>query len=71
MDAIPLAAAVSCTAHSTSREVDNEFTGKAAAKKEEADFLVMGGGKGLRKKGAGKKEKEKLVLDFKVKSAIR
>ena len=54
-----------------SREVDNEFTGKAAAKKEEADFLVMGGGKGLRKKGAGKKEKEKLVLDFKVKSAIR
>jgi len=54
-----------------SREVDNEFAGKAAAKKEEADFLVMGGGKGLRKKGAGKKEKEKLVLDFKVKSAIR
>lgn len=53
-----------------SREVDNEFAGKAAAKKEEADFLVMGGGKGLRKKGAGKKEKEKLVLDFKVKSAI-
>lgn len=53
-----------------SREVDNEFAGKAAAKKETEDFLVMGGGKGPRKKGSGKKEKEKLVLDFKVKSAI-
>jgi plasminogen activator inhibitor 1 RNA-binding protein len=51
------------------REVDNEFAGKAAAKKEEVDFLVMGGGKQLKKKGT-KKEKQTLVLDFKVKNAI-
>lgn len=51
------------------REVENEFVGKAAGSKaEETDFLVMGGGKSLRKKKAGKKEKkETLVLDFKVK----
>ena len=49
------------------REVDNEFAGKNASKAEESDFLVMGGGKSLRKKGAGKKSKETLVLDFKVK----
>ncbi len=52
------------------RAVENEFAGKAAAKKETEDFLVMGGGKHPKKKGSGKKEKETLVLDFKVKSAI-
>lgn len=52
------------------RAVENEFSGKAAAKKETEDFLVMGGGKQPKKKGSGKKEKETLVLDFKVKSAI-
>lgn len=51
-----------------SREVDNEFAGKAAAKKEEGEgFMQMGGGKQLKKKGTGKKEKETLVLDFKIK----
>jgi len=52
------------------RQVDNEFAGKTASKKEEGDFLVMGGGKQLKKKGAKKTEKETLVLDFKVKTAI-
>ncbi|EJK74912.1 hypothetical protein THAOC_03384 [Thalassiosira oceanica] len=49
------------------REVENEFAGKEGVKAEESDFLTMGGGKSLRKKGTGKKHKEKLVLDFKVK----
>lgn len=55
------------------REIDNEFAGKAAAAKKkevESDFLVMAGGKQPKKKGKGKKEKETLILDFKVKSAI-
>lgn len=52
------------------RKVDNEFLGKAATKKETEDFLVMGGGKQPKKKGSVKKEPEKLVLDFKIKSAI-
>lgn len=52
------------------REVENEFSGKAAAKKETEDFLVMGGGKQLKKKGTKKSAKETLVLDFKVKNAI-
>lgn len=54
------------------REVDNEFAGKAAAapkKEAEVAFLQMGGKKGPRKKGSGKKEKTTLVVDFKVKSA--
>jgi hypothetical protein len=51
------------------RTVENEFTGKTVARKEEEDFLVMGGGKQLKKKGQKKDGKEKLVLDFKVKSA--
>mmetsp|Transcript_25981 Transcript_25981/g.62386 ORF Transcript_25981/g.62386 Transcript_25981/m.62386 type:complete len:310 (+) Transcript_25981:339-1268(+) len=53
-----------------SREVENEFAGKASSKKVSEDFLVMGGGKQPRKKGSGKKEKETLVMDFKIKSAI-
>ena len=52
------------------REVENEFAGKTAAKKEGVDFLVMGGGKQLKKKGTKKAAKETLVLDFKVKNAI-
>jgi plasminogen activator inhibitor 1 RNA-binding protein len=52
------------------REVENEFAGKMGARKEEEDFLVMGGGKSLKKKGVKKEEKQSLVLDFKVKSAI-
>lgn len=52
------------------RKVDNEFAGKAATMKETEDFLVMGGGKQPKKKGSAKKEPEKLVLDFKIKSAI-
>ena len=51
------------------RTVENEFAGKARSRKEEEDFLVMGGGKQPKKKGQKKDEKEKLVLDFKVKSA--
>ena len=50
--------------------VENEFAGKAGVKKVEEDFLVMGSGKAMRKRGAEKKEKQTLVLDFKVKSAI-
>lgn len=53
------------------REItENEFTGKCGVKKAEEEFLVMGGGKSLRRKGSGKKEKETLVMDFKVKGAI-
>lgn len=51
------------------RTVENEFAGKSGSRKEEEDFLVMGGGKQLKKKGQKKDEKEKLVIDFKVKSA--
>lgn len=50
------------------REPDNEFSGKAAAKKVEEDFLVMGTGKALRKKTGGKKEKQTFVADFKIKA---
>mmetsp|Transcript_11112 Transcript_11112/g.24481 ORF Transcript_11112/g.24481 Transcript_11112/m.24481 type:complete len:305 (+) Transcript_11112:319-1233(+) len=53
-----------------SRDIENEFAGKAASKYEEKEFLVMGGAKQPKKKGTGKKEKEILVLDFKIKSAI-
>lgn len=52
------------------RTVENEFSIAAKAlKKEEEDFLVMGGGKQIKKKGKKQNDKEKLVLDFKVKSA--
>ncbi|KAL3782328.1 hypothetical protein ACHAWO_011257 [Cyclotella atomus] len=51
------------------RTVENEFAGKSGSRKDEEDFLVMGGGKQLKKKGQKKDGKEKLVLDFKVKSA--
>ncbi|KAL3816337.1 hypothetical protein ACHAXA_011437 [Cyclostephanos tholiformis] len=52
------------------RKVEDEFAGKAPTKKETSDFLVMGGGKQPKKKGSVKKEPEKLVLDFKIKSTI-
>eukprot|EP00804_Cyclotella_cryptica_P007548 CCRYP_010631-RA/>CCRYP_010631-RA protein AED:0.05 eAED:0.05 QI:4427/1/1/1/0.66/0.5/4/256/290 len=53
------------------RTVENEFAGKSVTRKETEDFLVMGGGKQPKKKGQKKEEKkEKLILDFKVKSAI-
>jgi plasminogen activator inhibitor 1 RNA-binding protein len=44
------------------REVDDEFAGKMAKVAVEEDFLVMGGGKNLRKK-AGKAGKEKQSID--------
>ena len=44
------------------REVDDEFAGKMAKVAVEEDFLVMGGGKNLRKKG-GKAGKEKQSID--------
>jgi plasminogen activator inhibitor 1 RNA-binding protein len=53
------------------REVENEFAGKAASKKEEEDFMMMGSGKQLKKKGTGKKEKQTLDLGFKVKGNDR
>jgi len=56
------------------RELENEFAGlvgKKGRKEEEAEaFLKMGTGKALRKKGSGeKKEKEKLVPNFRVQDA--
>lgn len=51
------------------REVDaSDFAGKEAHKAVEGDFLVMGGGKSLRKK-SGKKEVTKLDVNFKFTSA--
>jgi len=48
--------------------VDNEFEGKNAHVADlEENFLVMGTGKALRKKGTGKKEVEKLDIDFRFK----
>lgn len=51
------------------RQLDaSEFAGKAAgSKKETEDFMHMGQGKKIRKKGTGKKEKETLVLDLRSK----
>lgn len=52
------------------RELENEFAGlvgKKGRKEEEAeDFLKMGKGKQLKKKGGEKKEKEKIVANFRV-----
>jgi len=54
------------------RAVENEFAGKAAAKKDEEEgFMQMGGGKQPKKKGTGKKEKQSLDLTFKVKRPDR
>ena len=44
------------------REVDDEFSGKMAKVAVKEDFLVMGGGKNLRKKG-GNAGKEKQSID--------
>lgn len=46
----------------------NEFAGKAAAKPVEEDFLVMGGGKALRKKGSRKDDKASIDVGFRVSS---
>lgn len=53
-----------------SRDIENEFAGKSSSKKVSEDFLKMGNDKALRKKGSGKNEKETLLVDFKIKSAI-
>lgn len=51
---------------SAGREVENEFAGKAAAKKAaEEDFLVMGEGKSKKKK-KGKETKQALEVGFRV-----
>ena len=51
------------------REVDNEFAGKAAAKKVEEDFLVMGEEKSKKKKQA-KDNKVTLDVNFRVVSCV-
>jgi plasminogen activator inhibitor 1 RNA-binding protein len=47
---------------------DNEFAGKQAHAAVEGDFMVMGSGKALRTKGAGKKEVQRLDVAFRVAS---
>lgn len=47
--------------------VENEFEGKSALDYVEENFLVMGTGKSLRKKGSGKKGPEKIEVDFRFK----
>lgn len=51
------------------REVENEFQGKAAAKKVEEDFLVMGEGKSKKKK-KGKETKQVVEVGFRVVSRV-
>lgn len=51
------------------REVENEFAGKAAAKKVEEDFLVLGEGKSKKKKQL-KDNKKTLDVNFRVVSSI-
>ena len=51
------------------REVDNEFAGKAAAKKVEEDFLVMGEEKAKKKKQV-KDNKITLDVNFRVVSCV-
>lgn len=48
------------------REVENEFAGKAAKVAVEEDFLVMGGGKQLRKKAGKSKDKQSVNVGFRV-----
>ena len=50
------------------KQLVNEFEGKAAAKPVEEDFLVMGGGKALRKKGTKKGDKQSIDVGFRVSS---
>jgi plasminogen activator inhibitor 1 RNA-binding protein len=50
------------------KEFVDEFAGKAAKKSVEEDFLVMGGGKSLRKKGAKKDGKVSVDVGFRVSS---
>jgi plasminogen activator inhibitor 1 RNA-binding protein len=51
------------------KELVNEFAGKASVKAVEEDFLKMGGGKSLRKKGSKKDQKATLDVGFKVSSS--
>lgn len=48
------------------REVENEFAGKAAKVAVEDEFLVMGGGKQLRKKAGKSKDKQSVDVGFRV-----
>jgi len=52
-----------------SRDLVDEFAGKATATKAvEEDFLVLGGGKALRKKGSKKDQKQTVAAGFKITS---
>lgn len=57
------------------RELENEFAGlvgkKGRKETEEENFLKMGKGKQPRKKGAEKKDKEKIIPKFRVQDANR
>jgi len=57
------------------RELDNEFAGfvgkKGRKENEEENFLKMGKGKQLKKKGTDKKDKEKIIPKFRVQDANR
>ena len=48
------------------RKVENEFQGKAAAKKVEEDFLVMGGGKAKKNKKKTADTKQSVEVGFRV-----
>merc|ERR1712232_142417 len=51
------------------RQLINEFEGKTVQKVVEEDFLVMGGGKALRKKGSKKGDKKSTIdVGFRVSS---
>lgn len=51
------------------RELVDEFAGKASVKMVEEDFLKMGGGKSLRKKGYKKGQKQSVDVGFKIASS--
>jgi len=57
------------------RELENEFAGlvgkKGRKENEEENFLKMGKGKQLKKKGTEKKDKEKIIPKFRVQDANR
>jgi hypothetical protein len=53
------------------REVENEFKGKAAAKKVEEDFLVMGGGKQKKSKKKAGDTKKTVEVGFRVVRALK
>jgi plasminogen activator inhibitor 1 RNA-binding protein len=55
--------------NTSTREVENEFSGKTAAKKVEEDFLVLGAGKSKKKK-KGKETKQAVEVGFRVVSRL-